>query len=289
MEQASNTRDFSSVSPSARWMMLWKGYTGIPYAREVAELLEYPNPYNPDFSKRDYTFWASTLGLESRYLSIDQLLNELDIPNILELSAGFSFRSLDYVRHKGVHYIDTDLPEVIATKKEFLLRLQKDTITNGKLELLPLDALDEASFLEIVRNFPAGKVVVANEGLLGYLKPLEKEKLCTTIHTVLKVRGGYWITGDIFLNHKNRRLGLQYNDEISKFNEQQQTDLNNFESFTDAQKFFNRMGFVVDKEAKIKYSEMSAFPYLKKSMTLRDFVRIKFSGRIQATWRLRAV
>jgi len=262
MEQASNTRDFSSVSPSARWMMLWKGYTGIPYAREVAELLEYPNPYNPDFSKRDYTFWASTLGLESRYLSIDQLLNEVDIPNILELSAGFSFRSLDYVRHKGVHYIDTDLPEVIATKKEFLLRLQKDTITNGKLELLPLDALDEASFLEIVRNFPAGKVVVANEGLLGYLKPLEKE---------------------------NRRLGLQYNDEISKFNEQQQTDLNNFESFTDAQKFFNRMGFVVDKEAKIKYSEMSAFPYLKKSMTLRDFVRIKFSGRIQATWRLRAV
>ena len=52
--------------------------------------------------------------------------------------------------------------------------------------------------------------------------------------------------------------------------------------------FFKRMGFEVDKEAKIKYSEMSSFKYLVKSMTLRHFLKIKSSGRLQATWRLRA-
>jgi len=289
MEQVRNRREFTSVSPSARWMMNWKGYTMIPYARKVAEMLEYPQPYIPDFNKRDFTFWASTLGLESRYLSIDQLLNELDIPNILELSAGYSFRSLHFARQKGVYYIDTDLPEVIATKKEFLHCLPEGTNTIGKLELLPLDALNAELFFEIVSHFPPGEVIIVNEGLLGYLKPHEKEKLCATIHAVLTERGGYWITGDIFLNHKNRKLGLRYNKEISEFNELHQTDQNNFESFTEAQKFFNRMGFVVDKEAKLKYSDLSAFSYLKKSMTLRDFIKVKLSGRIQATWRLSVV
>jgi hypothetical protein len=40
-----------------------KGYTSIPFAREAAELLEYPNKYIPDFKKRDFTFRASTIHL----------------------------------------------------------------------------------------------------------------------------------------------------------------------------------------------------------------------------------
>jgi hypothetical protein len=43
MEQTIINRDFSSVSPSAKWLLLMKGHTNIPYARETAELLEYPN------------------------------------------------------------------------------------------------------------------------------------------------------------------------------------------------------------------------------------------------------
>jgi hypothetical protein len=57
MEKIAINRDFSTISPSARWLLLLKGCTNIPFAREVAELLEYPNKYIPDFKKRDYTFW----------------------------------------------------------------------------------------------------------------------------------------------------------------------------------------------------------------------------------------
>jgi hypothetical protein len=98
-------------------LFLIKGYTNIPFAREVAELLEYPNKYIPDFNRRDFTLWANAIHLENRYWSIDQLLKDLTINNILELSSGYSFRSLEYTRKKGVHYIDTDLPDVIAAKK----------------------------------------------------------------------------------------------------------------------------------------------------------------------------
>ena len=61
---------------------------------------------------------------ENRYWSIDQLLNDLTIINILEISSGYSFRSLEYTRQKAVHYIDTDLPDVIAAKKESM-RIQR--------------------------------------------------------------------------------------------------------------------------------------------------------------------
>ena len=290
MEQMIINRDFSSISPSARWLLLMKGYTNIPFAREVAELLEYPNKYIPDFKKRDYTFWASTIGLENRYWSIDQLLNDLIIKNILEISSGYSFRSLEYTQQKGVHYIDTDLPDVIATKKEFINSLKKDGLnTNGKLELLPLNALDKNNFHEIIGHFPQGEVAIVNEGLLSYLNKQEKEKLCSIIHDILMERGGYWITADIGLKNKEAKLGLKFNDEIKEFNEQQNTEGNSFGSFKEAEMFFKDMGFVIDKEAKIKYSEMSSFKYLMKSLTLRQLFKLRSTGKIQATWRLKAV
>ena len=290
MEQMNIHRDFSSVSPSARWMLLWKGYTNIPFAREVAELLEYPNKYIPDFKKRDYTFWASTTGLENRYWSIDQLLNELAIKNILELASGYSFRSLDHTQHKEVHYIDTDLPDVIAVKKEFFSHLKiEESSYKGKIELLPLNAIDENNFHEIIGHFPQGEVVIVNEGLLVYLDKQEKEKLCSIIHDILMERGGYWITADIGLKNKDQKLGLEFNDKIKEFNEIQKTEENSFESFSEAEMFFKKMGFVIDKKAIPKFTKMNSFKYLKKSITLRQLFKIRKGGKILATWRLKAV
>ena len=102
-------------------------------------------------------------------------------------------------------------------------------------------------------------------------------------------RGGYWITADIGLKNKDAKLGLKFNDEIKEFNEQQNTEGNSFGSFKEAEMFFKDMGFVIDKEAKIKYSEMSSFKYLKKSITFRQLLKIRSTGKIQATWRLKAV
>jgi O-methyltransferase involved in polyketide biosynthesis len=288
--QMNENRNFTSISPSAKWMILYKGHTNIPFAKEVAEILEFPNKYLPDFKNRDFTFWASTLGLERRYWSINELLNDLTIKNILELSSGYSFRSLEYAQQKGVFYIDTDLPDVIATKKEFLKSLKKDDlIINGKLEFLPLNALDKNIFLEIIGHFPQGEIEIINEGLLTYLNKEEKEKLCLVIHDILMERGGYWITADIGLKNKETKLGLTYSDEIRKFNKQHDTEENSFDCFEEAELFFKNMGFVIDKVAKIKYSEMSSFKYFKKSLTLRHLFKMKNTGQIFATWRLKAV
>ena len=211
-------RDYSTISPSAKALLFLKGYTNIPFARKAAELMALPEKYEPDFDKKDFRFWARLVHFESRYWSIDQLMAGLPIKNILEISSGFSFRGLAAVQQEGIHYIDTDLPEVIELKKQFIKELHPGEINpNSKLETLPLNALDENAFEEIVSHFPADEpLIIVNEGLLMYLSTAEKEKLCKIIHNILDKRGGYWITADIYIKQRDEIPGMM-DDKLSQF------------------------------------------------------------------------
>jgi hypothetical protein len=93
-------RDFSTISPSARALLLLKGLTNIPFARKAAELMMHPDKYEPDFDNKDFGFWTRVVHFEYRYSSVNQLLSALPVKNVLELSSGFSFRGLDMVRQK---------------------------------------------------------------------------------------------------------------------------------------------------------------------------------------------
>jgi O-methyltransferase involved in polyketide biosynthesis len=284
----STDRNFNTISPSAKSLLFMKGHTTIPFARQTAELIGFPDKFIPDFNKKSMTFWARTMHFENRYRSVDQLLADLEIKNILELSSGFSFRGLETVKQKGFYYIDTDLPDVIEMKKNIIATLKNDSFnTEGKLELLPLNALDEPQFDEIINRFPDAKIVIVNEGLLMYLDTNEKEKLCGIIHKILSERGGYWITADIYLKNRHEKLDLKFDDRTKDFFEQHHTEDNKFESFEEAEAFFRRMGFVIDKEANVSRSQLSSMKYFLKSTSLIQLFKLRKAGRIQATWRLR--
>ncbi|MGN6568915.1 MAG: hypothetical protein ACTHJ0_13225, partial [Flavipsychrobacter sp.] len=100
-------QSFDTISPSAKALLLLKGHTDIPFARQAAELISRPEKYEPDFDKKDFGFWARVLHFEMRYQSINNLLADLQVKNILELSSGFSFRSLQTAVENDVYYIDT--------------------------------------------------------------------------------------------------------------------------------------------------------------------------------------
>jgi len=280
-------RNYNTISPSAKSLLLMKGHTNIPFARQTAELIVHPDKFNPDFNNKNMSFWARVLYFENRYWTIDQLLADLTIKNILELSSGFSFRGLETIKKKGFYYIDTDLPDVIAIKKHIMTFLSKNSLnTEGKLEILPLNALDQRQFHEIVTHFPDGEIAIVNEGLLMYLDTIEKEKLCAIIHKILKERGGYWITADIYLKKQIDKLDLNIDSKTQRFFEQHQIENNKFDSFEDAKIFFKRMGFRIDKEADIKNSKLSSLKYFMKSTTIKQLIRIRRAGKMQATWLL---
>jgi len=287
-ENNTSNRNFNTISPSAKSLLLMKGYTKIPYARRAAELIMEPEKYVPDFEKKDMTFWARVLHFENRYWSVDQLMKGLSIRNILELSSGFSFRGLEAVKHKRVKYIDTDLPEIIAIKKEFFKTFIKEPfIQKGDLEVMALNVLDEQRFLETVDHFDKGEIVIINEGLLMYLDFKEKEKLCNIIYGILKERGGYWITADVYLKKKNEKLDLKFDQKTTAFFEEHRIEDNKFESFKEAEAFFKCMGFVIDKEAEMSYSALSTLKYFQENVTANQLDVIQKTGKIQATWRLR--
>jgi O-methyltransferase involved in polyketide biosynthesis len=265
-----------------------KGCTDIPFARKTAELIKFPDEYAPDFDKKNISFWARTVHFETRYWSIDQLLEDIPARNILELSSGFSFRSLETVKQKEVYYIDTDLPEVIKAKKDFITVLNSDPVgIKGTLELQSLNALNDTEFHEVVKHFPAGEIVIVNEGLLMYLDTAEKEKLCKTIHSILKEHGGYWITADIYLKNTTKRLDIKIGSEETEFFEQHNIEDNKFESFEKAKDFFQRMGFIIDRVANVERSKISSMKYLLKTLTIKQIFRLRKAGKMQVSWRLK--
>ena len=281
-------RDYNSISSSARALLLLKGYTNIPFARKVAELISLPEHYEPDFTIADFTFWARVMHFDVRYRAIDQLLHGLKVKNILELSSGFSFRGLQTVQEEHIHYIDTDLPDLMNTKRQLISELQDDKITSkGHLELLPLNAVDETQFREVVAHFPAGKVAIVNEGLLMYLGMEEKTQVCRIIHNILNERGGYWITADIYIKNRQELPGMKVDDKLQRFFEQHNIVDNMFDSFEAAEAFFRLQGFVVDKEAEPEYSSSVALKYLLESAAPGQLETISKGGEMQATWRLK--
>lgn len=287
MNPTNTSRNYSSISPSAKWVLLMKAHTNIPFARKTAELIERPEKLNPEEQKKDAGFWGRTLHFESRYQSIDQLLSDLPITNILELSAGYSFRGLDITQRKNVHYIDTDLPEMIITKKELLKEINTGENKKGVLEILELNALDEDEFMRTVQHFPAGAIVIVNEGLLMYLSTEEKEKLCRIVRKVLKERGGYWITADIYIKIGHLNVHMTMDEKTKAFFEEHRVEENRFESLKAAEDFFKRMGFVIDKEAEVDFTKLSAFPEVMKYATPEGIQKMKEIGKIHTTWRLK--
>lgn len=280
-------RDYSTISPSAKTLLLMKGHTNIPFAKEASEIITQPENYKPDFGKRDLHFWMRVIHFEHRYWSINQLLEDLSIKNILELSSGFSFRGLDVVKQKNVHYIETDLPGVIEMKREIIASLQKDNKeTKGQLEVLPLNALDEKAFKETVNHFDQGEVAIVHEGLLVYFDQQEKKNLCSIIREILKQRGGYWITADIYIK-RTGDLNVRLNDDLQKFLDQHNIEEKKFETFEEAEKFFNAQGFVIDKEAMIDTTKLTSLPYMLQSATEEQLNSMKKYGKFQATWRLK--
>lgn len=282
-------KDFSSISPSAASLILMKGHTSIPFARRAAELISYPKPFVPDFENRDLLYWSRVLHFESRYRAIDALLGELEVDNVLELSSGYSFRGLDRSAVRKGLYIDSDLPEVIE-KKRAMLEAIGAREGPGRLELLPLNALEEGALGAAAERFPPGPIAVVNEGLLMYLDPEEKARLARGIRGLLEARGGWWITSDVYIRvpvpaaPATSKGGAKDDDD---FRQRHRVEENKFASFEEARAFFESAGFTVDREEDPDPRSLSAFPYLAACLDPAAPRPSGRGGRMQSTWRLR--
>lgn len=240
-----SARDWSSISPSARAILLVRSQTTLPYAHHAAELLlgEHAVEVAAAEMESSADARARRTHFERRSRSIDDALARVGLANVLEIASGFSFRGLALAaERKDVFYMDTDLPDVILQKKAVLGQLRSEPLA-GTLEVRSLDVFDAAAFRATVAAIPPGPLAIVQEGLFMYLTDDEKRTLAQTVHGVLAARGGAWLTADVYV--RTERV-LRRDDRMRAFVEKHQIDEKKFASFDDALAFFDAAGFRVD-------------------------------------------
>jgi O-methyltransferase involved in polyketide biosynthesis len=279
-----------SVSDTAKHLVMLKSVTSIPFAKQTAKLLTQHEITERSIDPaRIDAFYQSCVGFEARYLSIDHILAATDARNFLELSSGYSFRSLVFGSAPGVLYIDTDLPEIIDNKKVLATRLKNpDEQLQNEPVFLALNALDRESFLQTATMFPKGPIGIINEGLLIYLDDDEKRRLCQTIHSVLTERGGFWVTGDIYIRGaQNRERANLFSPQAREFLAKHRVLENMFSDFETADQFFKECGFTIDKHTADEiYDQLTSLEYIKRSPTIDESV-VRAGLEARQTWVLR--
>ncbi len=233
-------RDFSTISPSARWLLLAKAHSGLPYAREVAELVFGREEVAAAAVPASVSAAARRRHFELRARSIDEALDLVAATRIVELAAGFSVRGLARAE-RGAHYLDTDLPEIVELKREIVARVAPAQLA-GTYRLEPLDVMDAAAFARAVASVPEGPVAFAHEGLLMYLGLDEKHRLAASIREALRARGGHWVTADIYLRRVSE---IPREAEVEKFLAEHRVEEQKFASWEAAEMFFANAGFAI--------------------------------------------
>jgi O-methyltransferase involved in polyketide biosynthesis len=238
------TPDFSTISPSARWLLLAKAHSGLPYARRVAEAVfghdevaTAAAPASPAAAIRRRHF-------ELRARSVDEALDLVATRRIVELAAGLSFRGLARAARTDVHYLDTDLPDLVQLKRGILEQLSPATLA-GTYRIEPLDVMDDVAFARAVESLPDGPLSIAHEGLLMYLSADEKAQLAASIHTALRSRGGRWITADVYLR---REATVPREEQVQQFLAEHRVEEQKFDSWEQAGRFFAKAGFAVERK-----------------------------------------
>jgi O-methyltransferase involved in polyketide biosynthesis len=236
--------DFRRVSVTALIPAFARGeYTEIPWAKEMLAILRErgatvsTGPWSED-APRQYASW-----FEARFRAVSRLLEEKRATQVLELAAGLSPRGMDLAQ-RGVVYVEADLAESIALKREIVTAILGSVPEN--LHLRAASVIDREQLLACCSAFVAGRPVAATtEGLLRYLTFEEKTQLAANVHEILRRYGGWWITPDIHLKGWADRQSAVYH-QTERQTLGRSLDSNYFADLDHAQQFFEGCGFAVD-------------------------------------------
>lgn len=235
------------ISPTAWLVAERKAYTDIPYAKELADAItayqadgvtdEYAALVRPDIAPRH----------EARYKIIDKLLKESGMRQVIEIAAGFSGRGMAMTDAPDVCYVEIDLPDVAAIKREVVRKVLHGE--RPSLHIAAGDAMVRESIMAAAEEAAVtGPVVVITEGLLRYFSFPEKAVIAANIHAVLQRYGGIWITPDISLRDKDPHAGTAMQHVGAEIERLTGVSFaaNVFDDAGHAQTFFEEQGFSVE-------------------------------------------
>lgn len=252
--------DFSRISVTAKLAAYYRQFSDIAFAREVARRIGADDAFEQivrehGLERDKLTFYAPMF--EARYKSISQLIGKSGCSQVLELASGYSLRGLDLTQSSAVRYVETDLPDVVATKLTLLddLRRQHGIAASPRHVVAVADALDFDAVRTAVGELDHGKpLMVLCEGLIGYLTRDETERLASNVRALLGAfGGGSWICPDFSFRAEVASLPperVRLREAVTGVT-QRQLDASAFDDADDLRDFLARVGFDVQVRSQI--------------------------------------
>ncbi|MGE0549877.1 MAG: class I SAM-dependent methyltransferase [Kofleriaceae bacterium] len=252
--------DVSHISVTAKVSAYYRKFSDIAFAAEVATLIGADDAFasivrNHGLEPDKLTFYAPMF--EARYKSITQLIRTSGASQILELASGYSLRGLDLTQSSSVHYVETDLPAVVATKLDLLdeVRQRHQLVPSPRHVVTIADALDLEQLRAAVAMFDRARpLMVFCEGLIGYLAREETGRLAANVKQLInQFGGGWWIVPDFAFKTEIRGLPperLRLREAITGVTHRQ-LDASAFDDHDDLEAFLNGVGFDVQVRSQV--------------------------------------
>ena len=241
--------DYDKIIHTAFMVSKARQFTDIPYAKELAQLVEAQRLVELSGSQNQDKSALLTARVEARYKAINQVMAQYQIGQVLELASGLLPRGLFMSCHPNITFIENDLPRMIRCKQQLVEQLVGK---RPNLHFLSIDATSRPSqFLKSVDLLKVGQpIMILSEGLLTHLNMAEKQLVCANIREMLQQYGGVWITPD-FIDTASLTQSQEFDPSLQKLL-QTGTNLtgrslvdNNFTTLEQARQFAYEQGFRV--------------------------------------------
>jgi O-methyltransferase involved in polyketide biosynthesis len=245
---------FSRISVTAKLAAYYRQFSDIAFAKEAAKRIGAEEAFEE--LVREHALDRDKLGFyapmfEARYKSISRLIAKSGASQVLELASGYSLRGLDMTQTGPMRYVESDLPEVVATKLALLddLRAQHGIPRSPRHAVTVADALDLDALRGAVEGLDhGGPLTVLTEGLIGYLTRDETEQVAANVRALLSgFGGGSWICPDFTFKAAVESLPperIRLREAVTGIT-QRQLDASAFVDESELESFFGRAGFDV--------------------------------------------
>jgi O-methyltransferase involved in polyketide biosynthesis len=227
--------------------------------------------------------------VEGRYKLVNKLLAQTNIKQVLELAAGLAPRGLELTQDPTITSVELDLPSITREKRKIV-----DTILGENqrpnLNLIEGSALSKSDLMKATSMFKLGEIAVINEGLLKYLTYQEKVTVASNILSILKKRGGVWITPDVptaSMYEKLSARGEEMDAQLKNINRMTgvKAETNYFKDEADARAFFEGQGFIIEKHPLLEiFDQLNSYQNLSLS---KESVRTLLEPRVVFVMKVR--
>ena len=206
-------------------------------------------------------FPAYTIVVETRFQSMNQLVERMEDRVIVDLPCGYTSRGIRLSR-QGRVYFGFDLPAVIDA-----IGPAVETII-GKNEAITYHAVDATNYESLKAALPESSknLVVTTEGLLMYFDQSELEEVFSNIRRLLQKHGGSWVITDraYFLHDREIVAAALSND--SELTALYEAVTNNAAAATADVKFNNNVFFDPDDAKVREFIKGMGFELLERCM-----------------------